>query len=238
MKPRILTDSEVVYALLTNAIVVTPLLSKSQVGATLDLRLGTEFVVKKMDRLTHIDPIWFNQLERSDPEVMVRFYETVKLVDPTTAFVLHPGQFALGCTLEYIDLPPQIGGMLEGRSSWAREGLNVHSTAGLIHPGHKGVIVFELLNAGSHPIPLYPGIRVAQLLLYELDSVTRQPYGLRDDSKYSRYVATNFGRPWADWEFECLGQKSRRRPAELKREEQHPGESERAQPEQGRSETS
>lgn len=204
MAGKILNDAQIVYAMLNGDVVVTPLLSVRQVGATIDLRLGTEFVVKRMDRLTYFDPIGFNRQEHKDPGGVARYYETIKKVEPTTPFVLHPGHFALGCTLEYIKLPPTIGGQLEGRSGWAREGLNVHSTAGLIHPGHDGVIVFELQNAGTHPLPLYPGTRVAQLWLYELTGDTKRPYGKQEEARYVHDFATSYGRPWMDWEFEAL----------------------------------
>ena len=204
MSGRFLSDCEVVFKLLTGDIVVSPLLSKEQIGSTIDLRLGTEFVVKKMDRLTDLDPVRFSQLQQSDPESVEGYYDVVKRVDPRRPFILHPGRFALGCTLEYLGLPARIGGLLEGRSSWAREGLNVHSTAGIIHPGHRGVIVFELSNVGTHPISLYPGTRVAQLLFYELGRASVEPYGPGSGAKYASYIATNFGRPWEDWEFGVL----------------------------------
>jgi deoxycytidine triphosphate deaminase len=154
-----------------------------------------------MDRFTHLDPVDFHRRQKKDPEAVLKYYEVIKKVDPREPFILHPGHFALGCTLEYVRLDPDIGALLEGRSSWAREGLNVHSTAGIIHPGHRGIIVFELLNGGSHPIPLYPGTRVAQLLLYELEHAVVNPYGASDsEAKYLPDVAT-YGRPWEDWEF-------------------------------------
>jgi dCTP deaminase len=205
---KILSDSEIVYYLLSKKIIITPLLDCDQVKTTVDLRLGTEFVVKRMDRYTHLNPIEFNRIQKEDPDAALQICEVIKRLEPQTPFILHPNHFALACTLEYIFLPAEIGGMLEGRSSWAREGLNVHSTAGIIHPGHKGIIVFELSNSGSHPIPLYPGMRVAQLLLYELTTPTQNPYGSDVEAKYTKYVATNFGRPWEDWEFDCLAEKS------------------------------
>jgi dCTP deaminase len=203
MANRILNDVEVLHAILKDDIVVTPLVRPDQVGGTIDLRLGTEFVVKRMDRLTHFDPVRFNKEHRKDAEAAMQYYETIKRVEPNSYFVLHPGQFALGCTLEYIRLSKQIGGQLEGRSSWAREGLNVHSTAGLIHPGHEGVIVFELQNAGTHPLPLYPGIRVAQLWLYELSDTAKHSYS-DENPKYLKDIETTYGRPWEDWDFDVL----------------------------------
>lgn len=236
MSARFLSDAEVVLKLMQDEIVLSPLLSTDQIGMTIDLRLGTEFVVKKMDRLTHLDPVDFHRIEASNPQEILGYYDSVKIVDPLSRFVLHPGQFALGCTLEFLSLPSHIGGLLEGRSSWAREGLNVHSTAGIIHPGHRGIIVFELMNAGTHPIPLHPGIRVAQLLLYELDNASIHPYGPKSRAKYSRFVATNFGRPWEDWEFGVLSRKLRGKAKNLRdRYETEELESSPAVDDQGRS---
>jgi len=202
----ILSEAEIVHALLQGDIVVTPLISADQIGPTIDLRLGTEFIVKRMDSLPYFDPLEFHRLHKEDPEQIMRFYEIVKRIDPTKPFWLHPSQFAIGCTIEYVHLPPIVGAQLEGKSSWAREGLNVHSTAGLIHPGHSGVIVFELHNAGTHPIALYPGTKVAQLWLYRLGRSVPQGYA-EQGAKYAKYVATAIGRPWEDWEFEALSER-------------------------------
>lgn len=201
----ILSEVEIVHAIWQGQIVITPIISPDQIGPTIDIRLGTEFIIKRMDRLTHYDPVVFNRDYVGDPERIMRFYETVKRVKPNQFFVLHPGQFAIGCSLEYIRFSPAIGAQLEGKSSWAREGLNVHSTAGLIHPGHDGIIVFELHNVGSQPITLYPGARVAQLLIYKV-SKEATGYGERG-AKYSRYVTTSIGRPWEEWEFAALSER-------------------------------
>ena len=195
----LLTDVEVVVALYSGEIKITPLLRSDQLGPTIDLRLGTEFIVKKMDKMSFFDILTFNELAQSDERAIERYYERIRLIDPREPFVLHPRQFALGSTLEYIDLSPKIGAQLEGRSSWAREGLNVHSTAGLIHPGHRGVIVFELQNLGTHPLPLFAGTRVAQLLFYRLPTASKKPY--RKGSRYFGMTETRFGAPWKDWEY-------------------------------------
>jgi dCTP deaminase len=200
-----LNELEIVLAMAHGEVVVTPIISKDQIGPTVDLRLGTEFIIKKMEALPYFDPVKFNRLYRKDPEQIMRFYEIVKRVEPDQEFILHPNQFAISCTMEYIHFSPSIGAQLEGKSSWAREGLNVHSTAGLIHAGHSGIIVLELHNVGTHPIALYPGTKVAQLMLYRLNEV--QPasaYAAREGAKYSKYVATNIGRPWEDQEYAVL----------------------------------
>ena len=198
-----LSEIEIVHAILHGDIRVMPLLSADQIGPTIDLRLGTEFIIRRMDSIPYFDPVQFHRYHEDDPEQLMRFYEIVKRVDPVVPFWLHPNQFAIGCTLEYVHLPRELGAQLEGKSSWAREGLNVHSTAGLIMPGHSGIIVFELHNVGTHPIALYTGTRVAQLLPYRLDRPSPRGYA-EGEGKYARYVAASIGRPWDDWEFRVL----------------------------------
>lgn len=199
---RTLNDVQIIKAILDGHIIVTPLIDPEQVGSnTLDLRLGTHFILKKMERLPHLDPAHFHQLHEHAPERVLSLYTAVKTLSPIESFVLHPGQLVLGCSLEYVKLPPNIGADLDGRSTWAREGLHVHSTAGDIHPGHEGIIVFELGNFGGVPLELYPGVRVAQLKFYEMTSDSYRPYNEMESAKFLKYVATNYGRPWQDWEF-------------------------------------
>jgi dCTP deaminase len=204
-----MTDVEVVVALHLGNIKLTPLFQADQLGPTVDLRLGTEFIVKKMDKLSFFDILRFNEMSMSASAEndIERYYDRIRLIDPSEPFVLHPGQFALGSTLEYIELSADIGAQLEGRSSWAREGLNVHSTAGLIHPGHRGIIVFELQNLGTHPLPLYAGTRVAQLLFYRLPTASKRPYSTK--SRYFGMTETRYGAPWKDWEYAVLRRAAR-----------------------------
>ena len=199
----ILSDTEVLESLYKNQITITPIIDVRQIGSTVDLRLGTDFIVKKMDDLPYYDVLSFHEIGINKYSEVKKYYERVKKYHPENPFVLHPGEFALGQTLEFIKLPSDIGAQLEGRSSWAREGLNVHSTAGLIHPGHKGIIVFELQNLGSHPLPLYPGTRVAQLLFYRLNRVTKNPYSNKK-GMYHGMTKTEFGTPWKDWEYSVI----------------------------------
>jgi dCTP deaminase len=208
----ILTDHEALRELLCGNIEITPIISNDQIGPAVDLRLGNEFVVKRMDRLPDYDPISMLELVEEDPNAIDRFYHRIVLHEPSVPFILHPGELALGSTLEYIALPDDIGALLEGRSSWAREGLNVHSTAGIIHPGHKGVIVFELQNLGMHPLSLYAGTRVAQLLFYRVSSPLARSYSTGARAKRARYnraTETAYGKPWKDWEFEIIRRKQK-----------------------------
>ena len=92
-------------------------------------------------------------------------------------FVLHPGEFVLGATLECCTLPDDLAGRLEGKSSLGRLGLLTHSTAGFIDPGFSGHITLELSNVANLPITLWPGMKIGQLCLLRLTSPAEHPYG-------------------------------------------------------------
>jgi dCTP deaminase len=150
---------------------VTPLLEDSQVGpASIDLRLGSEFKALRRAARPGIDPAVLGDLQPTEltGDVRRRFGEP---------FWLHPGQFVLGATLEYLRLPRGMGGYVQGRSSWGRVGLIV-ATAVLVQPGYRGCLTLELVNEGETPIALYPGVRIAQIALHWLDSETEHPDAL------------------------------------------------------------
>jgi deoxycytidine triphosphate deaminase len=84
-------------------------------------------------------------------------------------FVLHPRQFALAATLEYIRLPRGLAGHVVGRSRWARVGLII-AMATFVHPGYSGCLTLELQNLGDIPMRLSPGFPIAQLILEEAET--------------------------------------------------------------------
>ncbi|CAM3949961.1 MULTISPECIES: dCTP deaminase [Tsukamurella] len=134
--------------------------------SSVDVRLDGLFRVFNNTRYTHIDPA-----KRQD--------ELTSLVepDPGEPFVLHPGEFVLGSTLEVCSLPDDLAGRLEGKSSLGRLGLLTHSTAGFIDPGFSGHITLELSNVANLPITLWPGMKIGQLCLFRLSSPAENPYG-------------------------------------------------------------
>lgn len=154
-------------------LVITPLLDPDkQIGpGSIDLRLGTEFLETPRQNNAHIDP-FATQEPRSRPMADVRTY--VPLGDQ---YVLHPGQFALGSSLEFVVLPAHVTGQVLSRSSWGRLGLLV-ATAVAVQPGFRGSLTLELVNAGTVPIVLRPGLRIAQLQLWMSDSPADHPYGV------------------------------------------------------------
>ena len=91
--------------------------------------------------------------------------------------MIHPGEFCLGRTLEWVELPDDIVARIEGKSSIGRLGLIVHATAGFCDPGWRGTLTLELNNLTRVPIKLYPGLPIAQLSFMALDRPALRPYG-------------------------------------------------------------
>ncbi len=197
----VLSDWEIVQALLDGKIIITPLLNaKKQIGASsVDVRLGTEFKLIRIVKQTHFD------LSVTVEEIreQVREYTEVIHVEPMNPFILHPNEFALASTLEYIILPNDIAGRLEGRSTWGRVGLQVHSTAGLVDPGFQGTLTFELHNMGKLPLPLYPGVRIAQISFHRCQPVS-ESYIEKSGAKYARSTGTKDAMFYEDYEYKKI----------------------------------
>jgi dCTP deaminase len=168
-------------------IIITPLINaKEQFGpSSIDLRLGTGFKVVKNTRYTHIDPL--NEPEQIKRDIAM-YTEDVQ-IRALKPFILHPGEFALGSTLEFIRLPDDIAARLEGRSTWGRVGLQIHSTAGFVDPGFSGSLTFELQNMGKVPLSLYAGMRLAQISFYQSEK-SFIPYNKKQFSKYGGKMGT------------------------------------------------
>lgn len=141
---------------------VTPLKPSQVGGASIDLRLGASFIMHKLANVTHIDPA-APGMPAGAPDVE----ESVSIADGKY-LVLHPRQFVVGTTLEYLGVPYDVMAYVSGRSSWGRLGLIVQ-TAGGVHPGFRGVLALELTNVGEVPILLRANDAVAQIFLHDAD---------------------------------------------------------------------
>ena len=188
---------------LETALVVTPLLDDEQVGpASIDLRLGTEFLVLRRRLGPGLDPA--APTAREDVDRMNEAV-SVPLGEPLW---LHPGEFILGATLEFLRLPADLGAYVLGRSSWGRLGLLV-ATAVMVQPGFTGCLTFELVNEGSSPLCLYPGLRVAQLAVHSLADPTEKAYDT-GDAKYRAPTGPQASRlAWGRTEMEKVTKLSR-----------------------------
>lgn len=173
----ILSDRDIKARLAKGDFVVRPLDDPElQVQpASVDLRLGSEFVVYRLPHVPCIDP--------QDTGTLTGYTETVSIAQGD-AFILHPGEFALGSTLEWVRIPADLVARVEGRSSIGRLAVVVHATAGFIDPGFEGQITLELSNLGRVPVKLYPGMRISQIVLHQMTSAAERPYGPQRGSKY------------------------------------------------------
>ncbi len=175
----ILSDRDIRARLAAGDLAIEPLADGAlQIQpASVDLRLGDEFLVYRAASVACLDP--------RDPETIPRAMDSVR-VAPGEAFVLHPGEFALGTTTERVKIPANLVGVVDGRSSIGRLAVVVHATAGFIDPGFEGQITLELSNIGSIPVKLYPSMRIAQIVFHAMTSPAERPYGAERGSSYNQ----------------------------------------------------
>jgi dCTP deaminase len=133
-------------------------------AASLDLRLGTWFVTLPRTRFTHLDLL--DELKPGEGDA-AKLAKT-RYVPFHGRFILHPKDFALAVTLEWLRMPNKLAGYIVGRSSWGRRGLII-ATAAAVHPGFTGCLTLELSNVGDVPIALVPGIAVCQIFFHRVE---------------------------------------------------------------------
>jgi dCTP deaminase len=127
--------------------------------------------------------------------------EEVVVEDDAKPFILHPGEFVLGSTLERVTLPDDLVARLEGKSSLGRLGLLIHSTAGFIDPGWDGHVTLELSNVANLPITIYFGMKIGQLSFMQLSEPASAPYGSSGlGSKYQGQRGPTPSRYWKNFE--------------------------------------
>ncbi|HEY1180506.1 MAG TPA: dCTP deaminase [Phytomonospora sp.] len=157
--------------------------------ASVDVRLDRWFRVFNNSKYTHIDPA----VQQDDLTSLVEIAEG----EP---FVLHPGEFVLGSTLETVSLADDLAARLDGKSSLGRLGLLTHSTAGFIDPGFSGHVTLELSNVANLPITLWPGMKIGQLCIFGLSSPADHPYGSAVyGSRYQGQRGPTPSRAWLNW---------------------------------------
>ncbi len=158
--------------------------------SSIDVRLDRWFRVFNSHLHTHIDP----SREQEDLTTLVE-------IAAGSPFVLHPGEFVLGSTLEIVQLGDHLAARLEGKSSLGRLGLLVHSTAGFIDPGFGGHVTLELSNVANLPIMLWPGMKIGQLCVFLLSSPAQHPYGSNPKlgSRYQGQRGPTASRSWQSW---------------------------------------
>lgn len=144
-------------------LIVTPLIDASESfdAASVNVRLGSEFIIMKKQLFSILDVAEKEEL----PSRIEKYQEKIR-INYGEQFVLHPNQLIIGSTLEYISLPRKLMCYVVGKSSWGRMGLII-ATATKVDPGFKGCVTLEIINQGEVPIVLYPGVPIAQLVFHE-----------------------------------------------------------------------
>jgi len=162
----LLSDRDIALELDSGRIGLDPYEPALLQPASIDVRLDRFFRLFDNHKYPFIDP------SQDQPE-LTRLVETAA----DEPFVLHPGEFVLGSTYEFVTLPDDVAARLEGKSSLGRLGLLTHSTAGFIDPGFGGHVTLELSNVATLPITLWPGMKIGQLCFFRLSSPAEHPYG-------------------------------------------------------------
>jgi len=162
----VLADRDIRAELESGRVRIDPYDPSDLQPSSVDLHLDRSFRVFRNNRYAFID------VREPQPDLT----ELLRIEDDEP-FILHPGEFVLGQTLEWVELPDDLVARLEGRSSLGRLGLLIHSTAGYVDPGWKGNLTLELSNVANLPIALYADMRIGQISFFKMSSPVERPYG-------------------------------------------------------------
>lgn len=186
----ILSDRTITEMLDAGQIVIDPIGDNAIQPSSVDLRIDRLFRVFRNHTLGLIDV-------KQNLEDLTELVE----IGEDEAFILHPGEFVLGSTLERVVVPDDLVARLEGKSSLGRLGLLIHSTAGFVDAGWNGQLTLELSNVASLPITLYPGMKIGQISFMQMTTPAEHPYGSREiGSKYQHQMGPRPSRYWENFE--------------------------------------
>ena len=186
----VLNDGEIQSEIHSGRIIIEPLDFGDVQPASVDVHLSDKILVFRNSRRPYIDV----RKDVSDLTEMVAIRDDAP-------FILHPGEFVLGSTIEDIGLPNDLVARLEGKSSLGRIGLLIHSTAGYVDPGWRGRLTLELSNVNNLPITLYSGMPIGQISFTRLSGPAIRPYGSAQlGSKYQGQSEPTPSRAYRDFQ--------------------------------------
>ena len=185
----VLSDAAIRRLIESGRILVEPYEPALMQPSSLDVRVDRLFRVFRNSRYPYIDV-------KQEQEELTELVEA----NGDEPFILHPGEFVLGATLERITLPDDLVARLEGKSSLGRLGLLIHSTAGFVDPGWDGHVTLELSNVANLPITIYYGMKIGQLSFVQLTEPAETPYGSGSlGSKYQGQRGPTPSRYWQNF---------------------------------------
>lgn len=165
----ILSDRSIKEAIKNGRIVIKPFFPECVQPSSIDVHLDSKFLLFNRAKHGVID------VRQKQDELMTPV--EIKGGEP---FILHPGEFVLGSTLEWVKVPNDIAGRIEGKSSLGRLGLLIHSTAGYVDPGWEGNLTLELSNVSPLPIALYFKMKIGQISFIQMTTPVDKPYGSKE----------------------------------------------------------
>ena len=174
----LLSDRDILAAQAEGHISLDPWTPQMVQPASIDVRLDRFFRLFNNHAYTYVDPA------ENQGELTEQFE-----VAPDEPWILHPGEFALGSTWEYVKIDATVAARLEGKSSLGRLGILTHSTAGFIDPGFEGHITLELSNVSTLPVKLWPGMKIGQMCFFQLSSPPSTPMVPRKPARTIRVSA-------------------------------------------------
>lgn len=177
----LLSDRGIAEAMYQKSLTIEPLLEPIQ-PASIELHLGEEILLRQRVILRPNEILDPRIPPNQDSYLALTRYSNTNGED--YVLLLEQGRIYLATTIEAVGFGNTLAGKVEGKSSLGRLGLQIEN-AGFIDPGFRGQITLELVNMSGSSFRLYPGMRIAQLLIYQLDQPTRRSYG--DTTLRSRY---------------------------------------------------
>ncbi|AAR39163.1 NEQ316 [Nanoarchaeum equitans Kin4-M] len=196
----LLNDREIKELIDKKEIIIEPFSYEQIQPASIDLRLGNRFRIFRKGEIEVIDPKDFKdeliKIEQDENKIIEK-YKYTDVIITENPFIIYPGDFVLASIYEYIKLPRYIAAQLHGKSSIARLGLIIHTSAGWIDPGYEGHLTLEIFNTNNVPIKLYPKMKIAQLQLFRINPVERD-YKEKGGKYYKEKGATS-SEIWKDF---------------------------------------
>jgi dCTP deaminase len=186
----VLSDRTIKELIAAGRIVIRPLDPDCIQPASVDVHLDNKFLVFRNARRPYIDV-------RQNMDDLTEMVE----IEGDKPFILHPGEFVLGSTLESVTIPDDLVARLEGKSSLGRLGLLIHSTAGYVDPGWSGQLTLELSNVANLPVTLYHKMKIGQISFLRLTTPAENLYGSNKlGSKYQGQCVPTASRYYIDFE--------------------------------------
>jgi dCTP deaminase len=184
----ILSDRDIVKRIKDKSLVIKPFKPNMVQPSTVDLTLHPKVLV-------------FNNYQTGLIDVRKKQDISKKVnMGKNGWFVVHPGEFILGSTVERVSIPKDLAAKLEGKSSLGRLGLIVHATAGYVDPGFQGDLTLEISNISNLPIKLYAHMKIAQIAFHQMSSEVLSPYGRKKlGSKYQGQKDPTASKIWKDF---------------------------------------